>query len=955
MDIKDTLNLPRTSFPMKANLQVEEPKRLARWEAERLYERMLEARKDAPLYVLHDGPPYANGQIHIGHALNKILKDIIVRSKFLEGFRTPYIPGWDCHGLPIEHQVDKNLGPKKAGMSKIEIRRLCREYAEKYVEIQREEFKRLGVTGDWSRPYLTMDHAYEAAIVREFGRFVAAGSVYRGKKPVHWCPSCETALAEAEVEYADHESPSVYVKFPVKTIPDRLKYLFPEFPRHDAYVVIWTTTPWTLPANLAIAAHRDFSYEVVMVNAPRTGLEQYVLAASLVESCMEKFGFRKDPKYSGSGRHLPSQGHYVPCGALSGRELEGVVCRHPFYERDSPVVLADYVTLDAGTGLVHTAPGHGQEDYATGIKYGLDVYAPVDGKGRFTPDVAEWAGVSVFKANPAIVEKLRGADRLLAEEKLAHSYPHCWRCKRPVIFRATEQWFVSMETNRLKERAIEGIHNVRWIPQWGKDRILGMMTNRPDWCLSRQRAWGVPIAAFRCGACGHVLIDGKVVDHVADLVAREGADVWFSREAEDLVPPGTTCPACGQAAWEREEDILDVWFDSGVSHAAVLESRDDLAWPADLYLEGSDQHRGWFQSSLLAAVGTRGKPPFKGVLTHGFVVDGQGKKMSKSAGNVVAPQEVIKQHGAEILRLWVAAEDYRDDVRISSEIITRQAEAYRRIRNTARYLLSNLYDYVPGRDGVPDGVLVEIDRWIVDRMNRLEDRVRRAYDDFEFHAAFHSIHNFCVVDLSALYLDIAKDRLYCEAAAGAKRRAAQTAVYRILRRLTLLIAPLLPLTAEEIWEAMPREDGDPDTVHLSRFPGRATEFDDALAERWDRLIKVRGEAAKVLEAARAEKKIGASLEAEVILAADGETGAFLRGVEDLLPDLFIVSSVRFAEAGERQGLTVSPLIPELAVGVERAKGSKCVRCWKYDEAVGRETSHPGLCPRCAGVVAMAEK
>ncbi|MBI5042617.1 MAG: isoleucine--tRNA ligase, partial [Nitrospirae bacterium] len=727
MDYKDTLNLPKTDFPMKANLSQKEIEILKKWEDEKIYKKLAEKGKGKPRFILHDGPPYANGNIHIGHALNKILKDIIVKYYTMKGFYSPYVPGWDCHGLPIEHQVDKNLGAKKKELSKIEIRRLCREYAEKYINIQRDEFKRLGVFGDWDNPYLTMDYKYEGSIVRELGKVVGKGSVYRGKKPVLWCFSCETALAEAEVEYNDKESPSVYVRFKVASITDTIKTKagFKNYPELSHYFLIWTTTSWTLPANLAIALHPEVDYVEAMVNLGASK-EVWVLAKPLLESCMERFGIKD----------------YSIIASHKGDDLFGIVCQHPFIERPSRIILGEHVTIDAGTGCVHTAPGHGQEDYEMGLKYGLDIYTPVDSRGQFTSDVPEWQGVNVFKANPLINEKMRGLGVLIKEEKLVHSYPHCWRCKKPVIFRATEQWFISMEKNNLRQKALEQIDKkIKWVPPWGRNRIYSMIENRPDWCISRQRSWGVPITIVRCKSCNEPLMDQNIVNRVADMIDKEGADVWFLKEPSELLPKGTACPKCGKTEFTKETDILDVWFDSGVSHAAVLRERPELSWPADMYLEGSDQHRGWFHSSLLESIATVGEAPYKTVLTHGFVVDGSGKKMSKSAGNVVAPQEVIKQYGAEILRLWVSAEDYKDDIRISKEILTRLAEAYRRIRNTCRFLLGNLYDFEPEKDAVSDNELLEIDRWALHRLQILIQRVEDAYKNFEFHVIFHSLHN----------------------------------------------------------------------------------------------------------------------------------------------------------------------------------------------------------------------
>ncbi len=909
MDYKATLNLPQTDFPMKASLSQREPEILALWEKERVYPRLLEDRRSGPAYILHDGPPYANGRIHIGHALNKILKDFVVRSKAMEGHRTPYVPGWDCHGLPIEHQVEKELGRQREAIAKEEIRRRCRAYALKFMEIQREEFKRLGVMGDWERPYLTMSYDYEATIVREFGKLVAAGSVYKGKKPVHWCPTCETALAEAEVEYADHESPSIYVAFPVLRAAGSPLAGLPE-----AAIAIWTTTPWTLPANLAVAAHPEAEY----VAARKDGAT-LVVAAPLLAALREKLGLGEE------------------VARFRGRDLEGVVCRHPWIDRESPVILGDHVTMDQGTGFVHTAPGHGQEDYEMGLRHGLAIYAPVDAKGRFTAEAALFAGQPVFKANPAIVAHLKAEGRLLFEERLVHAYPHCWRCKRPILFRATEQWFIAMAANRLQERAIAGIHEVQWIPHWGKDRILGMMEHRPDWCISRQRAWGVPIPVFLCASCREPLLDSRLVDQVADRIEQGGADIWFDRSAADLLPAGTACPRCGGTQFEKEQDILDVWFDSGVSHAAVLERREGLRWPADLYLEGSDQHRGWFQSALLTAVATRGRAPYASVLTHGFVVDGQGKKMSKSAGNVVAPQEVIARHGAEILRLWVAAENYREDVRISEAILTQLVEAYRRIRNTCRYLLGNLSDFDRERHRVGREDLWEIDRWALLQLQRLIQRVRRAYADYEFHLAFHAIHQFCIVELSAFYLDVLKDRLYTFGKDSPARRAAQQTLSAILDTLVRLMAPVLAFTAEEVWRALPpgaRPRGDEESVHLARFPDvEEAWLDPELEQRWERLLLIRGEIAKALERARMAKRIGASQEAEVRIHAGPDAWGFLESYLRDLPMICIVSSA-----------VLSPW------EVAPAPGAKCARCWNRSLSVGRDAAHPTLCSRCLPIV-----
>jgi isoleucyl-tRNA synthetase len=927
---RDTLNLPATDFPMKADLARQEPAQLARWDAEGVYGALRDLRRGRDRFVLHDGPPYANGHIHIGHALNKILKDIIIKFQTMTGRDAPYIPGWDCHGLPIEHQVLKDLGPKKQGMSKIEIRKRCREYAEKFVDIQRDEFKRLGILGDWDRPYLTMTPDYEAAIVREFGKIVETGAVYKGKKPVLWCPFDETALAEAEVEYADHTSPSIYVKFPVKN-PNG-KFRVDE--RRGTSVVIWTTTPWTLVANQAVALNPFEMYRLV-----KTPSGDVILAEKLVDSCMKSFAFE------------PGSYEITP-GAWAGQELQGVVCGHPWLERDAPIILGDHVTLDQGTGCVHTAPGHGQEDYEVGLKYGLTVYAPVDQQGRFTHEADMFSGQRVFDANTPIITLLKERGRLLAESTIGHSYPHCWRCKKPVIFRATEQWFISMETTDLRRKAIEEIDRISWIPKWGRERIYGMMANRPDWCISRQRVWGVPIVAFTCLDCRTPLFSKAIADHVADQMEREGgSDVWFSKSADHLLPPGAVCAQCGGRRFQQENDILDVWFESGVSHAAVLKRRPELAWPADLYLEGSDQHRGWFHSALLTALLTDGQAPYKAVLTHGFVVDGEGKKMSKSAGNVIAPQEVITQHGAEILRLWVAAEDYRDDIRISPAIMSQLIEAYRKIRNTCRFLLANLGDFDLRRDAPDPGALHEIDRWALHRLQGLIERVRDAYAAYEFHAVFHALNNFCAVDLSAVYLDILKDRLYTAGRASPDRRAAQVVLDRILSALVRLMAPMLSFTAEELWARLPESSRTAGSVHLAAWPDpeRAWTLDDTRAAEWDRLFQVRAEVARALERARADKIIGASLDARVTLYAGESLLKFLQAHAAQLPTIFIVSHVETAPF-DRRPEELEPLAPELAVRVARAEGAKCARCWTYRTDVGRSDRHPTLCGRCVAVL-----
>jgi isoleucyl-tRNA synthetase len=916
MDYRHTLNLPRTDFPMKANLPKREPEMLAVWEAKGIYRQITEEAKGRTKYILHDGPPYANGHIHIGTALNKILKDFIVKSKFMAKYDSRYVPGWDCHGLPVEHEVEKSLGVKKGELPIVEIRKRCREYAAKFVEIQRGEFKRLGVFGEWEHPYLTMNFAYQATIVREFGKFLLNGSVYKGKKPVHWCPTCKTALAEAEVKYEDHRSPSIYVKF--KMVSD-LGNELPTLEGKPISVIIWTTTPWTIPANLAIALHPDFTYVAVDV-----GSEIYILAEGLLSSVMEKFGIHG----------------YQVLEKFSGRRLEGMKCRHPFLERDSLIILASYVTLDAGTGCVHTAPGHGQEDYESGIRYGLEIYSPVDDDGHFTQDVPFFAGQFVFDANEAVNQKLSEVGALLKVEVMEHSYPHCWRTNDPIIFRATEQWFISMEKNGLRKNALKSINEVTWIPPWGRDRIYGMIENRPDWCVSRQRAWGIPIPVFYCAACKQSLVRQETIDHVARLFEEKGADVWFEEEADRLLPKGTQCAQCGGKDFTKEMDILDVWFDSGVSYAAVLETREHLQFPASLYLEGSDQHRGWFHSSLLTCVGTRGRAPYHTVLTHGFVVDGEGKKMSKSAGNSVAPDEVIEQLGADVLRLWVAAEDYKDDIKISKEILKRLADAYFRIRNTFRFLLGNLYDFDPGTDRIPYDEIYEMDRWALHRLQKLILRVREAYEHFEFHVVYHSVQNFCAVEMSALYFDILKDRLYTFPARSVGRRSAQTVLYEILESLTRLMAPILTFTAEEVWKYIPPGPGKAESVHLMSFPELQSEYlDESLEEQWEKIWEVRAVVNKALEEARKEKKIGLSLDAQIHLHLPEKMYQFLQAYQKDLKSIFIVSSV-----------TLHRDEKEMWAEVLRADGRKCDRCWNYDVSVGLHPEHQIICQRCVEAI-----
>ncbi len=931
MDYKPTLNLPKTAFPMKANLPQTEPQMLAWWSQIGIYKRLREAATDRVRWILHDGPPYANGNIHMGHVLNKVLKDIVVKSRTMLGFNAVYVPGFDCHGLPIEHQVDKELGLDQPGvdvrraMDPVEKIRRCRAYAQKYVDIQSEEFQRLGVFGDWEHPYLTMSPAYEGVIAREFARLVGRGLVYKGLKPVHWCMYCKTALAQAEVEYEEQRTPSVYVKFP-------LVAPLPAAAGAPASLVIWTTTPWTLPANLAIAVHPTEEYVAL-----RAGNDVLIVAAKLADE------FVRTAKLTGT----------QVVGRMPGRALDGLEYRHPWIERTGKVAVADFVAMDTGTGLVHVAPGHGEEDYDLGRALGLRIYNPVDDDGRFVREVAHFAGMTVWEANPKIVEHLRRIGALLAEVTLTHTYPHCWRCKNPTLFRATEQWFVALDRQGLRARTLDAIRrDVRWIPTWGEDRIFNMVAHRPDWTLSRQRVWGVPIVAFYCDGCDALLLEEPVIEHVARLFGDgRGIEEWYLRAVPDLLPPGTRCRKCGGTTFRKGTDTLDVWFDSGCSHAAVLETRPELTWPAELYLEGSDQHRGWFHSSLLEAMATREAPPYRAVLTCGFVVDGDGRKMSKSVGNVVSPQDLLPKYGAEILRLWVAAEDYTEDIRLSSLILDRLADAYRRIRNTFRFLLGNLSDFDPARDRQPYARLDEVDRFVLDRLARLIDRVRRAYEEYQFHTVFHAVHNFCAVDLSALYLDVIKDRLYTSAPTDPRRRAAQTTCHDIFRALARMMAPILTFTSEEAWRYVPGARAE--SVHLERFPEVPVEWlDDTLDAEWSRLLEVRREIAKALETARARGLIGSGLEAAVtIVAAPEDLPELLRRKRDLLPTLLIVSQVGFDRPASTPAVVhESQEIPGLVIGIDRARGRKCERCWMWTERVGESAAHPGLCERCLPIV-----
>ncbi|MFZ5639408.1 MAG: isoleucine--tRNA ligase [Bacillota bacterium] len=926
MDYSKTLNLPQTDFPMRANLPEREPEILKFWEEKDVYRQVQQKNKGKEKFILHDGPPYANGDIHLGHTLNKVLKDIIVKFKSMNGFDAPYVHGWDTHGLPIEQRAIKELGINRHAVGPVEFRRRCKEYALKYVDIQKGEMKRLGVRGDWENSYLTLLPHFEARQIEVFGEMAKRGYIYKGLKPVYWCASCETALAEAEVEYGDKKSASIYVKFAVSDGKGKL-------PEKNTHVVIWTTTPWTLPANVAICLHPDFEYSLIDVNG-----ENLLVATDLMESFLNAVG----------------QEHSGVLKTFRGDELEGIKTQHPFMDRQSVLILGDHVTLEQGTGCVHTAPGHGVEDFEVGKKYDLPVVSPLDNRGVFTSEGGFVEGKTTDEANKAVVVKLDELGALMKMGWIQHQYPHCWRCKNPILFRATEQWFASIDGFR--QQALEEIDRVQWIPAWGRDRIYNMIADRGDWCISRQRTWGVPIPIFYCTDCSKEVITDETINHVAGLIREHGSDVWFAREAAELVPPGLKCPACGSGKFRKETDIMDVWFDSGSSHKAVLDQPEywpDLRWPADLYLEGSDQHRGWFNSSLCTSVATTGQAPYKAVLTHGFVVDEQGRKQSKSLGNVTDPLDVIKQMGADILRLWVSSTDYRSDVACSPNILKQMSEAYRKIRNTCRYMLGNLYDFDPAKDSVPYEKLSELDRLALLKLHKLIKRVTDAYRDFEFHIVYHAVHNFCAVDMSAFYLDIIKDRLYTSRPDSAERRAAQTVMYEIIQALVRLLTPVLAFTSEEIWRYLPKTGGSPASVQMTDMPEvKESYLDAALEEKWERIIKVREEVARVLEGARKEKAIGHSLDAAVGIYADAALYEFLKPLTDQLAIIFIVSKVNLygPEQAAPDNAVSAPDTPGLKVAVSQAPGVKCERCWIYDEGVGADIDHPALCPRCAGVV-----
>jgi len=938
LDLKKTINLPKTAFPMKANLPQNEPKMLAEWEQMKIYDRIRQARKGAPRYILHDGPPYTSGPIHLGTALNKCLKDFIVKSKTMAGFDAPYVPGWDCHGLPIEIKVDKELGGKKLQMRPNDVRAACRKYAQKYLDLQRTQFKRIGVFGRFERPYVTMDPQYESVVLSTFYSFYEHGFVYKGLRAVYWCMHDETALAEAEVEYENHTSPTVWVKYKLLDDPAQID---PALAGKRVSTIIWTTTPWTLPASMAVAFHPDEEYVGL-----ESGGEVYIVAAKLAHEVAAKCNLPD----AHALEHFP------------GRKLERLNFQHPFLDRKILGVLADYVTMDTGTGVVHTAPSHGAEDFATGVKYGLDATSNVDEKGILRNGLPEYEGKRVWDANQPIIDLVRSRGALLHSEKTEHSYPHCWRCHNPVIFRATEQWFISMETpmpggssknDTLRTRTLAEIvpPKVTWDPAWGYERLKNMIETRPDWCISRQRVWGVPIAVFLCASCGKPLNDPAINRKVVELFRKSGADAWFTSEPDALVPAGTKCPHCGGTKFEKETDIFDVWLESGASYLALIDDEPDYPWPSDLYLEGGDQYRGWFQSSLLCAMGTRGTPPYKGVVTPGWTLDEKGQAMSKSRGNDVDPVDISNRLGGEIVRLWVASVDFREDVVGSEALMQRVGENYKKIRNTFRYVLSNLYDFDPARDLVLFADMEQLDQYMLRQTWAMAREILSWYEEFAFHKIYHRVLNFCVVDLSAFYFDVLKDRLYTQAPTSIGRRSAQNAVWRIGELLVRLVAPVLSFTSEEVWRYLPALRHRPDSVHLSKFAdtqdflGSRTPADDPSQYKdWQTLRLVRDEVLKALEDARNNKLIGTGLEAQVTITAADPVHSLLQRYADQLRYLFIVSAVTLVQGSGNGGSS------SVHVEVKRADGLKCERCWNYSTHVAEDKTYPTVCERCSAVL-----
>ncbi len=926
MDYNQTLNLPKTEFPMRAGLPKREPEFLARWEANDQYKKLMEHNEGKPLFVLHDGPPYANGDIHIGHALNKTLKDFIVRYKNMTGFKSPYVPGWDTHGLPTELAARKKAGiSAETNISDLELRKICRDTALGFVDIQRESFKRLGVIGEWDNPYITLKKEFEEEQIKVFATMANKGYIYKGLKPVYWCPDCNTALAEAEIEYAEDPCHSIYVKFNVTDDLGKLTAMGADLSK--TYFVIWTTTTWTLPANVAICVGPDFEYSLI-----KSGDEYYVMATDLAASAMEAKGVSD----------------YETLGVIKGSELEYMKTQHPFIDRTSLVIVGDHVTLESGTGCVHTAPGHGIEDFIVCKNYPeIPIIVPVDAKGRLTEEAGMFAGLTTEEANKPIALHLEEIGALFALKKIEHQYPHCWRCHKPVIFRATSQWFCSVDD--FKDEAVKAAEDVKWFPEWGKDRLQSMVKERADWCISRQRKWGVPIPVVYCQDCGKEIIDNDVMMKVSKIFGEEGSDAWFAHDTDYFLPDGFKCPHCGSdKGFDKEKDIMDVWFDSGSSHAAVCRKRGYLKVPADVYLEGADQYRGWFQSSLLTSVAGGNGAPYKQIITHGWTVDGEGKKMSKSLGNGIAPQEIIEKYGVDILRLWVASADYHADIRISPEILKQISDNYRKLRNTARYCLSNLYDFDPDNDMVENDKLEELDKYALMKLDEVLKVSRDAFEVYDYHTAAHSLHTFCVVEMSNFYFDVLKDRLYTSAPESQTRRAAQTVLYKVLDALTLMLTPILAFTADEIWQSMPHDKSrNAQSPLFNEIP--QPDFIEADADfiaKWERIHSVRYDVQKALELARNEKIIGKPLEAKVELFAQGELYDFLKSVEADLPEIFITSSVTVSNGeGEVKGD-----VEGLSVTVSKADGEKCERCWKFSSTVGSDAEHPTLCAHCASVM-----